>query len=103
MTEADKPDTDKLAAVTDISLPEELRQVRNELIRLNALHLFEWNRRTANVLFMQFLKGTFLGLGSLLGATIVISVLVYFLSQIEFIPIIGDWVKQINQILQTPK
>lgn len=90
-------------ATANSSLEEEIRQVREELIRLNALHVFAWNRLTANVLFMQFLKGTFLALGSLVGATIIISVLVYFLSQIEFIPIIGEWVKEINHILQTPK
>jgi type IV secretory pathway TrbF-like protein len=49
----------------------------------------------------QFLKGTAFGLGTLLGATIVMSIIVFILSQVEFVPIIGEWVAEIlNEIQQ---
>jgi len=35
------------------------------------------------------------GLGSVLGATILVYVTVQILAQIEFIPILGDWAVQI--------
>lgn len=54
-------------------------------------------------LLFQFLKGAAFGLGSVLGAGIVLSVVAYLLSQIQFVPIIGELIKQIlEQIPQKP-
>jgi hypothetical protein len=47
------------------------------------------------LLWFQFSKGLAFGLGSVIGATIVVSLVVSFLSQTEFIPIIGEWAKEI--------
>ena len=44
---------------------------------------------------MSFLKGLASGLGWIIGATILVSLLTYILSQIEFIPILGDIVSQL--------
>jgi len=52
------------------------------------------------MLWWQFLRGMAFGLGSVLGATVVVSVLVYTLAQINFIPIIGDWAAQIADRIQ---
>lgn len=54
-------------------------------------------------LFFQLLKGVAFGLGSVLGAGVVLSLVVYLLSQIQFVPIIGELIKQIlEQIPQKP-
>ena len=51
------------------------------------------------VLSISLFRGLFSGLGWVLGATILVSLLTYTLSQIEFIPILGEWVSQlINEI-----
>ena len=48
---------------------------------------------------MSFLKGLASGLGWIIGATILVSILTFALSQIQFIPILGEWVsKLINEI-----
>ncbi|MDG1532309.1 MAG: DUF5665 domain-containing protein [Paracoccaceae bacterium] len=49
----------------------------------------------------QLLRGLAFGLGSFLGATIVVSSLVYVLSFIDFLPVIGDWARQISTMIQT--
>ena len=51
------------------------------------------------ILLVSLLRGLASGLGWVLGATILVSLLTYTLSQIEFIPILGEWVSQlINEI-----
>ena len=47
------------------------------------------------MLGFQFIRGLAFGLGSVLGATVLVSILVYFLAQIDFIPIIGEWAQEI--------
>lgn len=77
------------------SLLDEVARVRVELGRLNENPLLKMRYSVSRILILQFFKGVFLGLGSFLGATIVVSILVYLLSNIEFIPFIGDVVSKI--------
>lgn len=49
----------------------------------------------------QLLKGIAFGLGTVLGATIVVSGIAYTLSQMEFIPVIGEWVHQIVEVIES--
>lgn len=51
-------------------------------------------------LAMHFSKGIAFGLGSVLGAGVVVSLVVYLLSQIQFVPIIGELIKQILAQIQ---
>lgn len=76
------------------------QDIRQELRRLNAHQLITAYDSTRRLLVLQFLKGTAFGLGSVLGASIVLSAIVYLLSQIEFVPIIGQWVKAILHQVQ---
>jgi hypothetical protein len=46
-------------------------------------------------------RGLFFGLGSALGATILLAFVVRMLGSIDFIPILGDWAKQIIEQIQT--
>ncbi|GEM_PF-4409268 len=39
----------------------------------------------------SFFRGIFAGLGTALGATLILGLLGYFLSRIELIPLIGGW------------
>ncbi|HQQ74484.1 MAG TPA: DUF5665 domain-containing protein [Pseudomonadales bacterium] len=50
---------------------------------------------TRRQLFMQFMKGAAFGLGSVIGATLFVSLIIYLLSQVAFLPIIGEWIKVI--------
>jgi hypothetical protein len=82
-------------------LLEELRRVHTELALQNTYHVFGLHKLLPKILLMQFLKGTAFGLGGVIGVAIVVSVMAFFLSQIDFIPIVGDWAKLIaNEIKQ---
>jgi hypothetical protein len=45
----------------------------------------------------SFLAGLMAGLGSILGSTLVIALLLYLLSQADFIPLIGSWLADLAQ------
>jgi hypothetical protein len=67
------------------------------LQQLNSHKLITAYNSTPHLLWMQFLKGGAFGLGSVAGAGIIVSIIAYLLSKIEFLPIIGEWVKIILQ------
>lgn len=87
---------------TDAALNDDVRHIRDELERLNAHPLLRAYANTPRMLYFMFLKGVAFGLGSVVGATIVVSVLVYLLSQIEFVPIVGEWVRALLDVIQQP-
>ena len=53
------------------------------------------------MMLFQLGRGLAFGLGSVLGATIVVSILAWFISQIEFIPLIGNWASEILKQIDT--
>ena len=71
------PDPDTTAA---------LHRLAAEVARLNARH-----ERPLRHLAFQFARGLAFGLGSVIGATILVSMAAWWLSQVEFLPLIGDW------------
>ena len=93
------PDTHKQESV----LLQELRYIRAELQQLNKHRLLVVNNSLKRALFFAMLKGIATGFGTVLGATLIVSWFVYLLSHIEFIPIIGDWVRIILEEVQGGK
>jgi hypothetical protein len=76
-------------------IKEELECIHQQLDQLNKHKFIRLFNSTPKMLWFQFLRGMAFGLGSVLGATIVVSFLVSLLAQIEFIPIIGEWANEI--------
>lgn len=66
-----------------------------QLQKLNRHKLITAYDSTSHLLFIQFMKGAAFGLGSVIGASVVVSVIIFLLSQVAFLPIIGEWVKVI--------
>ncbi|WP_297772143.1 DUF5665 domain-containing protein [uncultured Roseovarius sp.] len=89
----------------DIEQPEDLTQevagLRRELTRLNAHRFIRVHNSMPRMLAFNFARGLAVGLGTVMGATVLLSVMVWALSQIEFLPIIGEWAAQIAQQMQT--
>ena len=73
----------------------EIKKLRQAIKALNNNNIFKIYNSTRKILYFSFLKGLVSGLGWILGATILVSFLTYTLSQIEFIPILGDLVSQL--------
>ena len=73
----------------------EIKKLSEAIKSLNNNNIFKIYNSIKKVLFISFLKGLASGLGWIIGATILVSLLTYILSQIEFIPILGDIVSQL--------
>jgi len=85
----------------DDSLDEELRLLRQEVRRITGHRLFTSQSTVGRILALSFGRGLAFGLGSVIGASFLVSVLVYSLSQIDFIPVLGDWAAQIAEQIET--
>lgn len=92
-SENTEPDTAE-KTVVNIEAAE-IEKIRKELQTLNSQNFLGIYNFLPKLLLFQFMKGLAFGLGSVVGATLVVSFLAYILSQIEFIPILGEWIKSI--------
>lgn len=76
-------------------LTREVAALRRELETLNAHRFIRVHNSFPRMLAFNLARGLAAGLGTVLGATVLLSVIIWTLSQIEFLPIIGDWAAQI--------
>ena len=78
----------------------EIKNLIEAIKSLNNNNLFKIYNSTKKILFVSFLKGLASGLGWIIGATILVSILTFALSQIQFIPIMGEWVSKLITEIQ---
>ena len=81
---------------------QSVRAIEQQLQKISSHPLIVKPPTTARELLLQFLKGAAFGLGSVAGAGIVLSLIIYLLSQIQFVPILGDFIKDILTQIQPP-
>ena len=72
-----------------------LGKLTNELTRLNKHRFIRMHNSLWRLLTFNFMRGLAFGLGSVMGATVLLSVVVFWLSQFEWVPLIGDWLGQL--------
>lgn len=72
-----------------------LEALTQEVERLNQHRFIRVQNSMWRLILFQFIRGLAFGLGSVFGATILVSILVWWLSQFEFLPIVGDWASEI--------
>ena len=79
--------------------PEDIRlalaRLTQEVERLNTHRFVTLHNSVWRLLGFSLMRGLAFGLGSVLGATLLVSMLVWWVGQIEFIPVIGEWARQI--------
>ena len=80
---------------SDDALSTELRQLREEVAVINQHRLFTSQSTVGRMLALSFGRGLAFGLGSVIGASFLVSAVVYSLSQVDFIPVIGEWAARI--------
>jgi hypothetical protein len=78
-------------------LTRELAAIRVELARLNAHRFVRQMNSPFRMLGATFARGMALGLGTAVGATILVSVVAFMLTQVDFIPILGQWAARIAE------
>jgi len=76
-------------------LTEEISLLRREIVRLNSHRFIRIQNSVPRLLMFQFARGLALGLGTVLGGGLFLSVIIWILSHIDFIPIFGEWAVQI--------
>lgn len=81
-------------------LVNEIRSLRKEIERLNGHRFFRIHDKFWTMVWHSLARGLMMGLGTVVGATLLLSVVVWTLAQIEFIPIIGEYARQIIDIVQ---
>lgn len=75
--------------------------------KLNLAHEIKSLKRSIDLLIKQqgmthsFFRGVVTGLGSAIGATLVVGILALILRNVQLIPVIGDWVAQIADYVQS--
>jgi hypothetical protein len=80
-------------------LHADLKALKEEMQLLNTHRFVRIHNSMWRLISFQFIRGLAFGLGSVIGATILVSVLAYSLRTIDFIPIIGEWAKQIVDMI----
>lgn len=96
------PDKDTKLAHRESVLSQEVRALRAEVERMNNHRFIRLHDSMVKLGFFQLYRGLAFGLGSVLGATLLVSWLVYMLGSIDFIPVLGDWARQIIEEIQLP-
>ncbi|MGB7317346.1 MAG: DUF5665 domain-containing protein [Planktotalea sp.] len=86
----------------DDTIQDQLDKLTSELQTLNNHRFIRINNSLWRLVLFQFTRGLAFGLGSVLGASILVSLLVWWLAQFEFIPIIGDFTKQLIDWIEIP-
>lgn len=64
---------------------------------------YDFHRSRAEVYKMNFFRGIFMGVGTVLGGTVVIALLAWILSLFVNLPGIGNQVDQLQQTIQSNK
>ena len=77
------------------ALAQEIALLRREVALLNAHRFIRVQNSFVRMVAFQLLRGMALGLGTAIGATVLLSMVIYMLSEIDFIPVVGDWALQI--------
>jgi|TARA_B100000579_G_scaffold283622_1_gene234955 hypothetical protein len=77
-----------------------INRLESAVRKLSEHYFFRMNESVWTIIWFSLLRGLAFGLGTVLGATILVYVLVLLLSQIEFIPIIGEWAARIIEQIQ---
>lgn len=85
----------------DPTSQETLEKLTAEVEMLNQHRFIRIQNSVWRMMLFQLGRGLAFGLGSVLGATIVVSILAWFISQIEFIPLIGSWASEILKQIDT--
>lgn len=72
-----------------------LSKLTKELTRLNRHRFIRMHNSLWRLLTFNFMRGLAFGLGSVMGATVLLSIVVYWLAQFEWVPLIGDYLGQL--------
>ena len=80
---------------------EGFQRLEKAIVDLKDQNFFFIYNSIWRIIGISLIQGLASGLGWIIGATLLVSIFTFFLSQIEFIPIIGEWVSRIIQEIKS--
>lgn len=83
-----------------LSLEAEVRALREEMSFLRKHRMFQIYQSVPRIMMFRFAVGMAVGLGTVIGATVLLSLIIWALSQIEFLPIVGAWSAEIARQIE---
>jgi sugar phosphate isomerase/epimerase len=84
-------------------LKDAMTRLGEEVALLNSHRFVQLHNKPVKMIMFQFMRGLAFGLGSAVGATMLVSLAAWWLSQFEFLPIVGDWARQIADQIAEPR
>lgn len=81
----------------ELELAKEIKLLSKEIRRMKDMEVIQIFKNKWKFLGYSLLKGIMVGFGSVLGATVFLSIFIYLLSQISFVPVVGEFVRDIIQ------
>ncbi len=84
-----------------LALAREIKELATEISRLKKMDFMQVFNHPIKFLFYSFLKGLMIGFGSVLGASVLVGIFIYILAQIRLVPILGDFVQEVINQIQT--
>lgn len=79
----------------ETELAKGIKELTKEIQKLKDSEFLQVFKNPWKFIFFSFLKGLMIGFGSILGASVLVGIFVYILGQISFVPVIGDFIKDI--------
>ena len=83
--------------------PTDASQLLDEVRKLNQHKFVRAHDSWLSLSWFQLVRGLAFGLGSVLGATVLVALFISMLGELDFIPILGKWAQQILDVLQAGK
>ena len=91
----------KRKKTAEAELAKNVKELATEVRKLKSLEFIKIFKNPWKFMWYSFLKGLMVGLGSVLGASVLVAFLVWTLAKISWVPVIGDFVKDIVVDVQT--
>lgn len=89
---------------TSITLAREVKELTKEINNLKSQEFMKVFVRPWKFIWFSFLKGLMIGFGEVLGASVLVGIFIYLLSQVKLVPYVGDFVQGvINEIQIHPQ
>lgn len=91
-------------ATTTLQLTKKVTELTKEVSNLKKLEFMKVFTHPLKFLGYSLLKGIMIGFGSVLGASVLVALFIFLLTQIKLVPFVGDFVQkvideiQVNQI-----
>lgn len=85
----------------ELELAREIKLLSREIKKMKSMEVIKIFKHPWKFLGLSMVKGIMVGFGSVLGATVFLSIFIYVLAQISFVPIVGDFVQDVMGSIET--